>query len=212
MKEIMLVILALIALLLGVSLWWRHAVRRRLLPHPSWLSWLLENPYMDAVTGSSLILKRIKLAPGMRVLDVGCGPGRMAIPAAKKVGPEGKVVALDIQMPMLEKLKKRAEASGLSNIQTVLGGIGQGVLQPDSFDLALLITVLGEVPDREAALREIYAVLKPSGILSITEAIPDPHYQSRRTVRRLAEAVGFSLDSHRGSWLTFTMNFIKLKG
>ena len=103
-------------------------MRRRSLPHPSWLSWLLENPYMDAVTGSSLILKRIKLTPGMRVLDVGCGPGRMAIPAAKKVGPEGKVVALDIQMPMLEKVKKRAEASGLSNIQTVLGGIGQGVL------------------------------------------------------------------------------------
>ena len=209
MKVGLFVVLALVVLLAGAGFWWRRAVRHRLLPHPSWLSWLLENPYMEAVTGSALILRRVDLAVGMRVLDVGCGAGRLTIPAAKKVGPRGRVVALDIQMKMLDKMKKRAEASGLTNIETVLGGIGQGVLKCDSFDLAFLVTVLGEVPDREAALGEIYTALKPGGIVSITEAIPDPHYQSRDSVYSLAQAAGFRPLHYHGNWLTFTVNFVK---
>ncbi|MDZ7260767.1 MAG: class I SAM-dependent methyltransferase [candidate division KSB1 bacterium] len=205
----MLIIMGLIALLVGVGLWRRQAERRRPLPCPSWLSWLLENPYMQTVAGSSVILKRIDLAPGMRVLDVGCGPGRIAIPVAKAVGTSGQVVALDIQPAMLRKLEKRIAANGITNIQTVLGAIGQGVLEQNAFDRALLVTVLGEITDQEAALREIYRALKAGGILSVTEVIPDPDYQSRRTVKRLCQAAGFQLDSVHGSWLAFTMNFVK---
>lgn len=149
------------------------------------------------------------LAPGMRVLDMGCGPGRMTIPAAMKVGPEGQVVALDIQAAMLERVKKRTQVHGLTNIQTIKSEIGHDILEHNYFDRALLVTVLGEITNREAALSEIYAALKPEGILSITETLPDPHYQSQDTVRCLAEAVGFRLDHHYGNWLTFTMNFVK---
>lgn len=50
------------------------------------------------------------------------------------------------------------------------------------------MTVLGEVPDRDAGMRALHTALKPGGVLSVTEVIPDPHYQSHGTMRRLAEA------------------------
>ena len=209
MKTLLRIIPILAALLVAIGLWWRWAVRRQALPCPSWLSWLLENPYMNSVASSSLILDRAGLAPGMRVLDVGSGPGRIAIPAARRVGPTGQVVALDIQPAMLQRLEERGAAEGLKNIQTILGEISQGPLEPDTFDRALLVTVLGEIPDREAALRKIHGALKPGGILSVTEVIPDPHYQSQDTVLRLAEAAGYRLEGTSGNWLAFTMNFVK---
>ena len=75
--------------------------------------------------------------------------------------------------------------------------------------MIFLCTVLGEIPDREAALRQCYTALKPGGSLSITEIFPDPHYQSRATVQQLAEAAGFRLQATHGPWYFFTANFIK---
>ena len=209
MNPILLTLAVLLAVLVIVNLWWRTAVRSRSLPCPSWLAWLLENPYVEALGGSSMILTRLGLAPGMKMLDVGCGPGRIAIPAAELVGHEGEVVALDIQPAMLKMLEARAVARGLSNLHMVLGGIGQGLLASNTFDRAILVTVLGEIPDRHAALREIFAALKSGGILSVTEIFPDPHYQSRNTVMRLAKAAGFHFKQRYGHWWAFTMNFEK---
>ncbi|MDM9384593.1 class I SAM-dependent methyltransferase [Chlorogloeopsis sp. ULAP01] len=209
LKTVLLDTGVLIALLVGIGLWWRRAVRRYYLPCPFWLAWLLENPYMEAMAGSSVILDRLNLSPGMQVLDVGCGTGRVAIPAARRVAPNGQVVALDSQSGMLQKLEQKASANSITNIRTLLNKIEPGILERNKFDRALLVTVLGEIPDREAALQEIFAALKPNGILSITEVIPDPHYQTLGTVRRLAEAVGFCPDHYYGNFLAFTMNFVK---
>ena len=147
----------------------------------------------------------------MRVLDVGCGAGRVSIPVAKAVGPDGLVVGMDIQRTVLQKLMRRAESRGLTNIRTVLGGIGQGLIEVNAFDRALLVTVLGEIPEgeRQPALREIHDALKRGGTLSVTEVFGDPHYQRRDTVRRLAEAAGFRLQREYGTWLAFTVNFVK---
>jgi ubiquinone/menaquinone biosynthesis C-methylase UbiE len=62
--------------------------------------------------GPARLVERLDLALGMRVLDAGCGPGRLIIPLAKTVGPPGEVVALDGQREMLEKLEKRAARRG----------------------------------------------------------------------------------------------------
>jgi predicted methyltransferase len=70
--------------------------------------------------------------------------------------------------------------------------------------------VLGEIPDREAALRQCYEALKPGGKLSITEIFPDPHFQSRATVKQLSEAAGFWLTAIHGPWNFFTANFTKI--
>lgn len=192
-----------------VSLLWRWASRRHALPCPTWLSGLVEGPVMDQVLDTQTTLDRIGLRPGQHVLEVGPGPGRLLIPSAQRVLPGGEVVGLDIQPGMLERLKTRAVQAGVSNLTALLGDATQPHFPPDSFDVIYFCTVLGEIPNREATLRECYAALKPSGILSITEIFPDPHYQSRATVKHLAEAAGFRLQAIHGRWYFFTANFVK---
>ena len=209
MNHIFKFLIIVIASISVISLWWRFAAIRRSLPCPAWLGWLLENPYMEAVASAATILDQLDLEAGMSVLDIGCGPGRLTIPAAKRVGSTGTVVALDIQPAMLQKLEQRLEEHQISNVQTILGGIGQNLLQKETFDRAILVTVLGEIPNQSPALQEIYDALKPNGLLSVTEVIPDPHYQTQKTVRRLAEGVGFRLTQTYGNALAFTMHFRK---
>ena len=202
------VIVVSVVILAAVG-WW-YAVRRMFLPCPPCLIPLLENnPYMKAVAGSSLLLDRALVERGMTVLDVGCGPGRLAIPAAERVGTSGLVVALDIQEGMLRRLKERAAQRRLTNIRTVLAGAGEGAVERNRFDRAFLVTVLGEIPNKTQALREIYDALKPEGILSVTEVIPDPLYQRPSIVQARAEEAGFRLKGVHGGMLAFTMNFGK---
>jgi ubiquinone/menaquinone biosynthesis C-methylase UbiE len=176
---------------------------------PAWLAVLLENPYMNRLAGAEVILDRAGVTEALAVLDVGCGTGRVALPAAVRVGPAGRVVALDLQPAMLERTAKRVRAAGLGNIETVPAGIGEGSLERESFDRAIMVTVLGEIVDQAAGLREIHAALKPGGILSVTEVLPDPHYQSKKRVRRLAEMAGFEVIETMGPWYAFTMNVRK---
>jgi ubiquinone/menaquinone biosynthesis C-methylase UbiE len=145
----------------------------------------------------------------MKLLDVGCGPGRLTIPAAVRVGPEGQIVAVDIQPKMIRRLEDRIHSEGLTNTKIVLGGAGDGQIGHNGFDRALLVTVLGEIPDKEAALAEIFQLLKPGGVLSITEVIPDPHYQSQKRVRQLIDRAGFKEVQFFGSWVAYTLNVIK---
>lgn len=209
MRPLLRALFALITLVVATGVAWRLAGRQRSLPCPAWLDGLLENPYVEAVAGSQTLLDRAGLAPGMRVLDAGCGPGRLTIPLAERIGPEGEVVALDIQPAMLDRLNERVRTRGLTNVRPVLDGLGEGLLEGDAFDRAFLVTVLGEVPDRERALREIHAALKPGGVLSVTEMLPDPHYQSQDAVRRLAVVCGFRIDRTFGSVLAYTLNLVK---
>lgn len=204
-------LLLLIAVLIVVAagLAWRAASRRRALPCPSWMVPLLENPYVNALAGADSLLERAGVEPGMRVLDVGSGPGRLTLPAGRKVGPAGRVVALDVQERMVTRLRRRIDDSGLSNVEVILAGAGEGRLPADSFDRAFLVTVLGEIVGKAAALEEIHGALAPGGRLSVTEVLPDPHYQSRKKVRRLVEAAGFQHEDTVGGLLAFTMNFGK---
>ena len=203
-------LLSLACLTVLIFIAWRLASRRQSLPCPVWLRWLVEldNPFTKT-NRAAFIIEHLEIEPGMTVVDVGCGPGRLAIPAAKQVGPLGRVVAMDIQQGMLSRTQQKAEVADLGNIEYLQAGAGEGKLGQEQFDRALLVTVLGEIPDREATLREIFEALKPKGILSVTETMFDPHYQSRRSVTRLAEAVGFRERAFFGNRLAYTLHFEK---
>jgi ubiquinone/menaquinone biosynthesis C-methylase UbiE len=118
-------------------------------------------------------------------------------------------VGIDIQPGMVERLKERARRAQVSNLTAILGDATQPLVAEASFDLAFLVTTLGEIPDRAAVLAQCFRALKPEGVLSIAEMFPDPHYQTRSTVQPLAEEVGFRLQSIQGGWWLFTANFVK---
>ncbi len=167
-------------------------IRKRYGPAcPYWLSGLLENPLVDAIAGAQKLLDALQVEPGMSFLDVGSGPGRVTIPAAQRVGPTGQVTALDIQPEMLAKVRERAAHAGIQNIRLVEGGAGMGLLEENQFDRAVLVTVLGETPDRAAVMGEIHKALKPGGRLAVAEYLPDPDFQTQTAVRRYALAAGF---------------------
>jgi hypothetical protein len=82
-------IAAIIAVFLCFFLGWRWASRQWQLPCPSLLSWALETRLYNRLSGTSATLDRMKLEPGQRILEIGPGPGRLLIPAAKRVQPGG---------------------------------------------------------------------------------------------------------------------------
>lgn len=116
-----------------------------------------------------LVLDAIGLAPGMAFADVGCGPGLFTLPAAERVGGEGRVYALDVQQEMLARTEERAAAAGLGNVQAILSDGAKLPLPDAAVDAALLANVLHESPDRVRFLAEIGRTLRPGGVLGVVD-------------------------------------------
>lgn len=168
------------------------------------VAWLLLIKAADRLTKRQLALR-----PGMNVIGVGCGSGRLTVAMAQQVGSAGSVLGIDLKAGRVQRAEQRAQARNLKNIRFEQAGAGEGKLPSQHFDRAVLSAVLGEMPHREAALAEIFQALKPAGILSLTEGFLDPHHQSREHVRHLAQAVGFLEESCAGNQWLFTMNLLK---
>ena len=86
------------------------------------------------------------------------------------------MIALDLQAKMLDKVRVKAQAKIWTTSSTCAPQPGQANLPAGAYDAAIMVTVLGELPDAPRALKEIHACLKPGGLLSITEVIPDPAF------------------------------------
>jgi ubiquinone/menaquinone biosynthesis C-methylase UbiE len=208
----MIIFIIVILVFLIVFLLWRLYSNRYLLPCPSWLSGLVEldNP-LAPVHKAESIVKNLELRDGMKVLDVGCGPGRVMLPIAEAIRPNGTVTGIDVQLGMIEKAKKNADLVGLKNVQFLQGEIGKIPLDNNKYDRVLLVAVLGEIPDqeRQKVLKNLFETLRPGGIASITEIIFDPHFQRRQRVIDLMLATGFVQKKSFGRWFAYTINFEK---
>lgn len=203
----------LLAVIVGtvVAGWFAVRLSSRGKPYPVWMRGFLDNSIVDRLSGTATLIERAGVTEGMRVLDAGSGPGRLTIPLADRVGSGGEVVALDLQEGMLTRVRERAARLALTNVRTLRIALenlpASSELGSSAFDRAFLVTVIGEVPDPEAALIGLYRVLKAGGILSITEILIDPDYVPRQRITGLAQRAGFQLDASFGNVLMFTLNF-----
>src|SRR5215204_888281 len=195
-----------ILLVVGVSLL-TYVVRQRKAPSacPYSLRSSLDLPH-PFVTHSRL-REMLSPQPGERVLEIGPGTGYYSLHAARWLEPDGTLEVLDIQQEMLDHTMRRAHALGISNI-VARQGDAQALPYPDShFDAAYLVATLGEVPDKERALRELRRVLKPGGRLVVGEGQPDPHMVSFDKLRMLADATGLTYEGRIGGRLGYFASF-----
>jgi ubiquinone/menaquinone biosynthesis C-methylase UbiE len=176
-------------------------------PCPFALAWIVDNPLRRRYMAQ--LLDRVGIQPGERVLELGPGPGMFSIQAARRAGDGGALVAVDIQPRMIAAVDKKAEETGVTNVETHVGSAYDLPLQDGSVDRAFLVTVLPEIPDRHRALLELHRVLKPGGVLSITEEFLDPDYPLARTAIRWAREAGFEFVERHGNWFVYTLNFRK---
>jgi ubiquinone/menaquinone biosynthesis C-methylase UbiE len=187
----------------GAALWWRR--------HPSACPYSqrfwVEAPH-PFITRARL---REVLEPrdGERVLEVGPGTGYYALPVARWLGPGGHLDVLDIQLEMVDHTLRRAASEGITNISGTRADAREMPYADDSFDAAYLVTVLGEITDQEAALRELRRVVKPDGRIVVGELFGDPHMVTFRALRDRAEGAGLAVERKLGGKL---WHFTRLRG
>jgi ubiquinone/menaquinone biosynthesis C-methylase UbiE len=209
--RIMLGVLAVFVLVQIVLRVFRRAAPQ---PMPWRLAPMLTTRWRSRLFGApERVLDRAGAAAGMHVLEVGPGPGMYTVPLAQRVassGEDGRVTCLEIQPQMIELLRERLRAAEVRNVEVIQGDGRQMPLPDDGFDLVFLVDVVGEIPDKPAFFGECARVLKPDGILAVTEQISDPDFHLPSTVRTLAAAAGLREVGVMGlPWWTYTARYCK---
>lgn len=110
--------------------------------------------------------------------------------AARALEPGGTVHAIDVQPEMIDHLRERMAAGSRRDVESIAGDARSLPYRDDSFDAAVAVLVLGEIPDRERALAKLYRVLKPGGRLVVGEFLLDPHYVTAGWLRRRGDERG----------------------
>jgi ubiquinone/menaquinone biosynthesis C-methylase UbiE len=136
--------------------------------------------------------------PGERILEIGPGTGYYTLDLAEWVAPEGTVEIFDLQLQFLDHTIERATEVGLTNVVPTQGDATSLPYDDGSVDAVVLTAVLGEIPDRPAAMLEIERVLRPGGRLVVGELFGDPHFTTLGALGRLGEAAGLLMVGRSG--------------
>ena len=137
--------------------------------------------------------------PGERVLELGVGTGYYTVELARWLAPDGRLDLFDLQQEMLDHTMRAVQKAGVETPVVPTQGDATAMPYPDAtFDAVVLTTVLGEIPDQEAALREIARVLRPGGRLIVGELFGDPHFVTPGSLRSRGEAAGLRFDERLG--------------
>ena len=188
---------------LGAGLWWRKHPS----PCPYALRLWVQVPH--PIISRSRLKRVLEPRPGERVLEIGPGTGYYTEALAEWLG-SGQLEILDIQPEMLEHTMRKVRARGLTNVASRQADATDLPHAEGSFDAVLLVTVFGEIPDGDAALREVHRVLKPGGRLIIGEiAMGDPHFSRSGSLRDRAEDAGLVTDGRSGFPLAYFARFTK---
>lgn len=192
---------ALAAAVTAAAWWWRK--------HPSacpynqrfWVQ--APHPFITR----QRLLETLGPQPRERILEIGPGTGYYTLDVARALEPNGTLHIFDLQQEMLDHTLRRAQEARIDNLVLQQGSAENLPYDESSFDGVYLVTVLGEIPDRAAALHEIHRVLKPGGRLVVGELFGDPHMVTLNTLLREASEVGFSFDGHSGPRFGFFARF-----
>jgi ubiquinone/menaquinone biosynthesis C-methylase UbiE len=181
----------------GVALWWRKNPSACPYSQRFWV----EAPH--PVITRERMRDILEPTAGERILEIGPGTGYYTLELAEWVGHEGAVEIFDLQQEMLDHTIRRARERGLWNVNPTQGDAQKLPYDDDSFDAAILVATLGEIPDQDAALREVARVLKPGGRLIVGELFGDPHMVTIRSLERRAQTAGLRLDERSGPKLGY---------
>lgn len=166
------------------ALWWRRNPSACPYGQRFWVQ--TPHPFITRARLQSVLQPQ----DGSRILEIGPGTGYYTLHAAMWVGGAGRVDIVDVQQPMLDHVMRRAAAAGARNVYPARSDARELPYPDDTFDAAYLVAVLGEIPDRIAALRELARVVRPGGNVVVGELFGDPHWVSPSTVRREGATAG----------------------
>ncbi|OFV88796.1 MAG: hypothetical protein A2V74_09355 [Acidobacteria bacterium RBG_16_70_10] len=161
----------------------------------------LDVPGRRLVAGAPRVLGEFGIGAGQTVVEIGPGTGFYSVEAARRIGPSGRLLCVDLQREMLEVTRGRVHVAGL-RAHFVRANASALPLRPGSADHVFLVTVLGEIPDRPHALAEMKRVLRRGGRLSVCEQFPDPDFVTPASLRRDLSTAGFVEERTRG-WLFY---------
>jgi ubiquinone/menaquinone biosynthesis C-methylase UbiE len=175
---------------------------------PHQLAFLLELSLRRLILSPDRLAERLELKETSRVLELGPGPGYFSRAVARHM-PRGYLLLVDLQREMLQKARGKLARSGLRNVGFVQADAAALPVSSGAWDCVFLVAVLGEVSDPRSSLREIYRVLRPGGLLSLTEQPGDPDFIALPEARALVEGVGFRLERVYGGGKNYTASFRK---
>lgn len=115
------------------------------------------------------VLDLLKLTPGNMVADIGAGTGYYSLRLAKRVGPQGRVLATDIQPEMIARLRANMKKADISNIDPVVCTPTDAKLPSGTLDLVLMVDVYHELANPEETMAQVRRALKPDGRLVVIE-------------------------------------------
>lgn len=142
-------------------------------PFPAWLSFILLGWFRRRSFNRQKIVAQAGIRTGLTVLEIGCGPGFFTETIAKNVGPQGLVIAQDVQRKMLEKLQRRMGSFPVKeNIQLLLADAAKTELPSESIDVIFAVNVFEEIAKEgrvEQTAKEAYRLLKSGGHLYFGE-------------------------------------------
>jgi ubiquinone/menaquinone biosynthesis C-methylase UbiE len=203
------VFLGLLAWILFVSVVVRIVRRFYQFPIPAFITPFIDNPFRRRIQPPEKIVEWMNVKPGMTLLEVGPGPGTFTFAAARQVGERGRIFAIDIQEPVINLLHEKIRRRGVSNIYPEQASAYDLPYADKQFDRVYMVTVLGEIPDKQRALVEFRRVLKYDGTLAIGEIILDPDYPRRSTVIKWCRKAGFEVTETYGNLLHYLLLFSK---
>jgi len=163
-------------------------------------------PLRNFILSPNELINRLGIKQNATVMELGPGPGYFSLPLAKYL-KDGNLILADIQQEMIDYARRRLQKRKIHNVSYYLCNGMSFDFESESIDAIYMITVIGEVENKDDYFKEFYRMLKPDGILSITELAGDPDKMSAEEIIELAGEYQFRLLKQFGNKKNFTLNF-----